>query len=43
MVIRFLPPYQSILLPDIVEVETLMCLQDSLWTNMEGNEINTFT
>jgi len=24
-------------------VEALMCIQDWLWTNMEDNEINTFT
>ena len=42
MVVRFLPHnQQNKLLSDTVEA--LMCLQDWLWTNMEGNEINTFT
>ena len=38
---RILTPHRNRLLPDTVEA--LMCLQDWLWTNMEGNEINTFT
>jgi len=37
---RILTPHCSRLLPDTVEA--LMCLQDWLWTNMEGNEINIF-
>ena len=37
MLVRFLPQLLS------NTVEALMCLQDWLWTNMEGNEINTFT
>ena len=38
---QILTPHRSRLLPNTMEV--LMCLQDWLWTNMEGNEINTFT
>jgi len=36
-----LTPHRSRLLPDTVEA--LMCLQDWLWINTEGNKINTFT
>jgi len=38
---RILIPHWSRLLP--ATMEALMCLQDWLWTNMEGNEINIFT
>jgi len=38
---RILTPHRSRLLPNTVKA--LMCLQDWLWTNMEGNEINTFS
>ena len=32
---RFLTPHRSILQPDTLEA--LICVQDRLWTNIEGN------
>ena len=37
---RFLTPHRSRLHPDTLEA--LMCVQDWLWTDREGNQINTF-
>jgi len=41
MVIGFLPHIEVDYF--YITVETLMCLQDELWINMEGNEIDIFT